>query len=143
MHNGPRDEDILLFIEQRTGRRLAVTERADILAALDLDGARAEAFMADYAKAFGVDLAGYEPTFHIRDASRSGRFGWPVPVPHLFGVRLPLAVSTLALAARRGDWPLRYPVLPPRPARDWINWVLVLAVLPLLVAGLILIWRAF
>ncbi|MEF3048832.1 hypothetical protein [Pseudotabrizicola sp. L79] len=143
MQNGPRDEDILLFIEQHTGRKLGVLERADIFAALDLDGAKAETLMADYAKAFKVDMAGYEPAFHHRDAKRAGRFGWPVPIAPLFGVRMPLPVSTLALAARRGDWPLRYPLLTPRPVRDWINLALVLAALPILAAALIWLWRAF
>ena len=143
MQNGPADEDILLFIERRQGRKPGVAERADLLAALDLDGAKAEAFMADFATAFGVDMAGYEPAFHHRDAGRAGRFGWPVPVPHLFGVRMPLAVSTLARAARDGKWPLRYPVLRPVPMRYWVNWVLALVALPLLVGLLILLWRSF
>jgi hypothetical protein len=34
-------------------------------------------------------------------------------------------------------------VLEPRPVRDWVNWVLVLGALPLLVALLLLLWRAF
>lgn len=143
MTNGPGDEDILLFIEQRSGRRLSPLERADVLAALDLDGAAAVAFMADFSRVFQVDLAGYEAAFHHRDPSRAGRFGWPIPVPHQFGVRLPIGVATLALSARRGAWPLRYPVLKPRPAHDWVNWLLVLGALPVLVAVLILLWRAF
>ena len=143
MENGPRDEDILLFIERRTGQRLGPLERADILAALDLDGAAAAAFMADFATAFEVDLAAYEADYHHRDTGRAGRFGWPLPVPHLFGLRLPLAVSTLAQAARRGTWPLRYPLLRPAPPRDWINWVLVLTALPLVAGGLLMLFRLF
>lgn len=143
MQNGPGEADILEFIATRTGRRLSALERADVLRALDLEGEAAEAFMVAFGHAFGVDLKGYEAAYHHRDGARAGRFGWPLPVPLLFGLRIPVAVSTLAEAARSGRWPLRYPVLEPRPARDWVNWVLVLGALPVLVTGLLLIWRGF
>jgi hypothetical protein len=133
MKNGPAAADILLFIEQRHSKVLGPVAAADVFAALDLDGAAAAEFMADYAREFSVDLTGYEPAFHHRDALRAGRFGWPIPVPHLFGVRLPLPVSTLTQAAQTGRWPLRYPILQPVQGRDWLNWLLVLVALPLLV----------
>ena len=132
----------MLFIEQQTGRRLKAWEQADILAALDLDGQAAAAFLAAFAKTYGVDMAGYEPGYHHRDRGRAARFGWPVQVPLLFGVRVPLPVTTLVLAARSGAWPLRYPVLSPVPVRDWVNWPLVLVALPLLAALLLMAFRA-
>ncbi len=141
--NGPAPEDILLFIEQRYGRRLTAVEAADVLAALDLDGDKAESFMTEYALAFGVDLAGYEPGFHHRAAGRAGRFGWPIPVPHLFGLRIPVPVSILARAAQTGFWPVQYPVLQPVPVRDWLNWPLTLVALPVLAAFLIWLLRGF
>lgn len=141
--NGPEAQDIVLFIETRFGKRLTPVQQADVLAALDLDGTEAEGFAQAFAQEFKVEMAGYEPAFHHRDAGRAGRFGWPVPVPHLFGVRLPIAVSTLALAAQTGRWPLRYPYLRPVPVRDWVNWVIVLVALPILVAAILLIWRSF
>jgi hypothetical protein len=134
MKNGPAPEDILLFIEQRHRQKLGPVAAADVFGALDLDGAAAAEFMADYAREFSVDLAGYEPAFHHRDALRAGRFGWPIAVPHLFGVRLPLPVSTLAQAAQSGRWPVRYPILQPVQGHDWLNWLLVLVALPVLVA---------
>lgn len=143
MQNGPRDEDILAFIQKRSGRKLGVLDRADVLGALHLDGAEAEGFMTDFGTAFDVDLAGYEPAFHHHVGSRAGRFSWPVPVPHLFGVRMPIAVSTMTLAAGKGKWPLRYPVLSPKPIRDWINWLIVLALLPALVAVLLFLLKSF
>lgn len=143
MQNGPRDEDILAFLQERTGRKLGVLERADVFAALDLDGDAAESLMTDFGLRFEVDLAGYEPAFHHHVGSRAGRFSWPLSVPYLFGMRMPVAVSTMALAARLGKWPLRYPVLAPRPARDWLNWVLVLVVLPILVAMILSALRLF
>lgn len=142
MHNGPRDEDILDFIERRNGRKLGPLDRADVFAALDLDGQAAQDFMADFAKEFTVDLSGYEAAFHHHDAARAGRFSWPLPVPMMFGVRVPVAVSILAQAARSGNWPLRYPFLQPKPANDWVNWVLVLTALPLVVAVGLLILRS-
>jgi hypothetical protein len=141
-HNGPAATDILLFIEQRFGKRLGAADQADVLRALDLDGAAAADFILAYAEAFKVDIAGFEPAFHHRDAGRAGRFGWPIRVPMLFGVRFPIPVSTLALAARSGVWPLRYPILRPQPVRDWINWVIVLVALPIFVALILLVWRA-
>jgi hypothetical protein len=141
--NGPGPQDIVLFIETRFGKRLTALEQADVLAALDLDGAEAVGFAQDFAQEFKVEMAGYEPAFHHRDAGRAGRFGWPIPVPMLFGVRLPIAVTTLAEAAQNGRWPLRYPYLRPVPVRDWVNWVIVLLALPILVAVILLVWRSF
>ena len=143
MHNGPGAEEVLAFIAAQSGQRLGPLERADVLRALDLEGEAAERFMVAFAQAFDVDLKGYESAYHHRDRRRAGRFGWPLPVPFLFGLRMPIPVSTLVQAARSGQWPLRYPVLEPRPVRDWVNWVLVLGALPLLVALLLLLWRAF
>ena len=143
MENGPRDEDILAFIQKRSGRKLGALDRADVLSALQLDGAEAEGFMTDFGMAFDVDLAGYDPAFHHHVGSRAGRFGWPIAVPYLFGVRMPVAVSTMALAARKGKWPLRYPVLSAKPARDWINWLIVLALLPSFVALLVFLVTSF
>lgn len=143
MRNVPDDSAILAFIERHAGRVPDVTGRADVLAALDLDGRQAEDFMKAFAREFSVALAGYEPAFHHRDAARAARFGWPLAVPPQFGIRLPIAVSTLGMAAREGRWPLRYPLLRPVPVRDWVNWLLVLVALPLVVAGLILIFRLF
>ncbi len=136
--NGPGRDDVLAFVSDRAGRRLEVWQEADIFAALDLDGAQAERFMADYARTFGVDLAGYEAGFHHRDAARAQRFGWPVAVPHLFGLRLPVPLSTLTDAAQTGRWPLRYPQLVPVPAYDGLNWAIVLIALPLGVG--LLLW---
>ena len=129
--SGPGREAVAGFIAAHTGRAPKPCEAADLLAAYDLDGARADAFMAAFAHAFSVDLAGYEPAFHHRDAARAARFAWPFPVPHRFGVRLPLTLSTLVQTAQTGRWPLRYPQLLPVSGRDWLNWVLVLAALPL------------
>ena len=140
--NGPEHADLVGFITAHTGRAPKVWEAADLLAAYDLDGAQAEAFMAAYARTFGVDLAGYEPAFHHRDASTAARFGWPVPVPHRFGTRLPLALSTLVQAAQTGRWPVRYPQLQPVTGRDWLNWPLVLVALPLAVAVALWLFRA-
>lgn len=140
--NRPGREDVLAFLEAQTGRRPVAWEEADLLAAYDLDGARAEGFMADFARSFGVDLAGYEAAFHHRDAALAARFGWPLPVPHRFGLRLPLGLSTLTDAAQSGVWPLRYPHLTPAPARDWVNWALVLVALPVAVALILWAFRA-
>lgn len=135
--NGPGREDILLFIKARAGRPLTRAQEADVLAALDLDGARATAFMESFATRFGVDLTGYEPRFHHRDEATVLRPGWPFAPPHLFGVRLPLAVSTLVQAAQTGRWPMVYPVLTVAPSRQWLNVPLILIGLPLLVAGML------
>ncbi len=140
--NGPGREDILGFIAQETGHRLHPVDEADIFDACDLDGARADAFMAAFVHRFAVDLAGFEPAFHHRDAGRSARFGWPMGVPHRFGVRLPLALSTLLQAAQTGRWPVHYPQLLPTPARDWLNWPLVLVALPVGVGLLLWVFRA-
>lgn len=136
--NGPTRDDVLAFLQAHTGRRPDAWQEADILAAYDLDGARAEAFMAAYASTFAVDLAGYEPRFHHRGAARAARFGWPVSVAYRFGVRLPIPLSTLTAAAQTGHWPLRYPQLLPIASRDWVNWPIVLLALPLGVA--LLFW---
>jgi hypothetical protein len=140
--NGPSAQDILLFIETRFGKRLTALEQADVLAALDLDGEAAVKFTEGFAQEFKVEMAGYEAAFHHRDAGRAGRFGWPIPVPMLFGVRLPIAVSTLTDAAQTGRWPLRYPFLRPVPVRDWVNWAIVLVALPIFVALILFIWRS-
>ncbi|MFN3721966.1 MAG: hypothetical protein ACK4VZ_02885 [Paracoccaceae bacterium] len=132
--NGPGREDILAFVKHRTGRRLTPLHESDVLAALALDGDRAAAFMDSFAAEFSVDLTGYEPQFHYRDTRRLMRPGWPFSPPLLFGVRLPLAISTLAHAARSGCWPLVYPVLPAAPSRQWLNAPLILIGLPLLAA---------
>lgn len=132
--NGPGREDILLFIERRTERRLTDLQEADILAGLDLDGDAALGLMEAFAAEFGVDLTGYEPRFHHRDEARVLRPGWPFAAPHLFGVRLPIGVSTLILAAQTGRWPVRYPVLTTVRSRQWLNVPLILIGLPLLVA---------
>lgn len=139
--NGPAAQDILVFIESRFGRRLTALEQADVLAALDLDGDAASGFLAAFAQEFRVEMAGLEPPFHHRDQGRAGRFGWPIPVPLLFGVRLPIPVSTLVTAAQSGRWPVYYPFLRPVPVRDWINWVIVLVALPIFVAALLFVWR--
>ncbi len=141
--NGPGREDILLFIERHTGRRPSVLEEADILRALGLDGDDASAFMDVFSKEFGVDMAGYEPAFHHLDESRLLRPSWPLPAPHLYGVRLPLSVSTLLQAAQTGRWPLRYPLLPPAPSRHWLNAPLILLGLPVLAALAIWAFRGF
>lgn len=135
--NGPGREDILMFIESRSGRRLTQMQEADVLAALDADGDAAAAFMASFAARFGVDLTGYEPRFHHRDAGRVLRPGWPFAPPHLFGVRLPVAVSTLTQAAQTGHWPVIYPVLTVAPSRQWLNVPLIVIGLPVL-AGLVI-----
>lgn len=132
--NGPERTDILAFIEARSGRRLTPAQQADVLTALDADGDAATAFMASFAAAFGVDLTGYDPRFHHRDATSVMRPGWPFAPPPLFGVRLPLAVSTLVQAAQSGRWPLVYPVLSVAPSRQWLNVPLVLIGLPFLAA---------
>ncbi len=141
--NGPSAQDIVLFIEARFGKRLTALQQADVLGALDLDGAEAVTFTQAFAQEFKVEMAGYEPAFHHRDPGRAGRFGWPLAVPMLFGVRLPIAVSTLARAAQTGHWPLRYPYLRPVPMRDWVNWVIVLVALPIFVALMLIVWRSF
>jgi hypothetical protein len=143
MQNAPGPEEIQRFVERRHGRRLGPLEASDVLAALDLDGAGAEAFMAEFAQSFEVDLAGYEPQFHHRDVARAGRLGWPMPVPLLFGVRLPVAVSVLAEAAASGRWPVRYPQLAPVRGRDWLNAPFVLAALPVAAAAILGLFAAF
>lgn len=135
--NGPAREDILHFIESRHGQKLVAGQAADVFRALDLDGKRATDFMADFAQQFHTDLTGYEPAFHHRDATAAGRLGWPIAVPHRFGVRLPVSVSDLTLAAQTGRWHLRYPNLQPVTPRDWLNWPLVVAALPVLAAAVI------
>jgi len=132
--NGPGREDIVMFIERRSGRRLTALQEADVLAALDLDGDEAVALIDAFAKEFGVDLTGYEARFHHRDAGRVLRPGWPFPAPPLFGVRLPIAVSVLSRAAQTGRWPVVYPVLTVARSRQWLNAPLILIGLPLLVA---------
>ncbi|TGD44693.1 hypothetical protein EEB11_03725 [Pseudotabrizicola sediminis] len=139
--NGPERTDILAFIEARCGRRLTLSQEADVLAALDADGDTATAFMDSFAAAFGVDLTGYEPRFHHRDAASILRPGWPFAPPHLFGVRLPVAVSTLAQAAQSGRWPVIYPVLTVAPSRQWLNVPLILIGLPVLAAAGIAVLR--
>lgn len=141
--NGPGREDILLFIETHVGRRPGVTEEADLLRSLRLDGKDALDFMKRFGAAFRVDMAGYEPAFHHLDESRLSRPSWPLPVRHLYGVRLPLAVSTLARAAQTGQWPLRYPLLPEAPSRHWLNAPLILLGLPALAALGIWAFRGF
>jgi hypothetical protein len=141
--NGPGREDILLFIEKRGGRRPDVLEEADILRALGVDGDEALTMMTDFGTEFSVDMAGYEPAFHHLDQGRLLRPSWPLPAPPLYGVRLPLAVSTLVRAAQTGRWPLRYPLLPPAPSRHWLNAPLILLGLPVLAALAIWAFRGF
>lgn len=139
--NGPGREDILIFIEARSGRRLSPLQQADVLAALDADGEAASDFMNGFAATFGVDLTGYEPSFHHRDGATTLHPGWPIAPPHLFGVRLPVAVSTLVQAAQSGRWPVTYPVLTVAPSRQWLNVPLILIGLPVLAAALIALVR--
>ncbi|MFN4155917.1 MAG: hypothetical protein ACK4HF_14795 [Paracoccaceae bacterium] len=139
--NGPGREDIILFIERRTGRRLTALQQADVLTALDLDGKAAQDFMQAFAAEFAVNLTGYEPRFHHREEARVLRPGWPFAPPHLFGVRLPVAVGTLAQAAQTGRWPMIYPVLTVAPSRQWLNVPLILIGLPLLAAVVIAVLR--
>ena len=139
--NGAGREDILMFIEARSGRRLTRLQEADVLAALDTDGDRATGFMESFATQFGVDLTGYESRFHHRDESRVLRPGWPFPPPHLFGVRLPIAVSTLVQAAHSGHWPVVYPVLTVARSRQWLNVPLIVIGLPVLAAVVIAVVR--
>jgi hypothetical protein len=138
--NGPVREDILHFIETRSGKRPGLMDEADVFAALDLDGDRARVFMQDYAAAFSVDLTGYEPRFHHREQASVRRPGWPFPAPYTFGVRLPVSVSTLASAARSGRWPLRYPLLTTVQSFQRLNIPLILIGLPVaagVVVGLV------
>lgn len=139
--NGPGREDILLFIERQTGKRLRPAAEADVLLALDLDGAEAAQFMQAFASAFGVDLAGYEAAFHHRDRHRVIRPNWPFPAPHLFGVRFPIPVSTLAEAARTGRWPMHYPMMTPAASRQWVNAPLLLMGLPIVAALALAVFR--
>ena len=132
--NGPAREDVLHFIEQRFGRRLTRMQESDVLAALDLDGAAAMDFMAVFAAEFDVDLTGYEPRFHHRPEGRTLQPAWPLPAPYLFGLRLPLALSTLVAAAQTGRWPVFYPVLVPVRSHQWLNTPLILIGLPVLAA---------
>lgn len=141
--NGPGHGDILLFIEKHAGRRPGVLEQADILHALRIDGDAAAAFMAAFAREFGVDMAGYEARFHHHDQGRLLRPGWPLPAPHLYGVRFPIGVGMLVRAAQTGRWPLRYPLLPPAPSRHWLNAPLILLGLPVLAALAIWALRGF
>lgn len=97
--------------------------------------------MQAFAAEFGVDLTGYEPAYHSQTKGRAWRLGWPIPVPHQFGVRIPIALSHLVAAAQSGAWAMRYPNLTPRPSHDWLNAVLVLGGLPLVVAGLVFLIR--
>lgn len=136
--NLPGKAEVLAFITAHTGRAPPVWERADLFATLDLDGARAEAFMTAFARHFAVDLGGYEARFHHRGVGRAARFGWPLPVSHRFGLRMPIPLSTLVLAAQSGGWPLHYPQLVPVQSRDWVNWPLILLGLPTGVA--LLFW---
>ncbi|MCU0901485.1 MAG: hypothetical protein MUC82_13460 [Cypionkella sp.] len=130
--NGPERADILAFVERVSGRRLTRLHEADVLAALDIDGEAARAFIEAFAKEFSVDLTGYEPRFHHRDETRRLRPGWPLPAKPLFGVRLPLGVTVLTKAAQSGRWPVVYPVLGPKPSRHWLNVPLILIGLPVL-----------
>lgn len=140
--NGPAPADIVQFIAEGWQQRLSPLDQADVLAALDLDGDAAEAFMERFARQFGVDLTGYEAAFHHRE-STGMRPGWPVTVQPRFGLRIPIAVSTLAQAAQTGHWPLRYPVLQPIRSRHWLNVPLVLIGLPLLVGVALAVLRLF
>lgn len=140
--NGPGREDLLLFIEKHAGRSPDVLEEADVLHALRLDGDAAREFIDAFAKEFRVDMAGYEPAFHHLDAAKLLRPSWPLPAPHLYGVRLPLSVSTLLQAAQSGRWPLRYPLLPQAASRHWLNAPLIMIGLPLLAAAAIWIFSA-
>jgi hypothetical protein len=132
--NGPAREDVLHFIEQRFGRRLTRMQESDVLAALDLDGKDAADFMADFAREFTVDLTGYEPRFHHRPEVRTLQPSWPMPAPYQFGVRFPLAVGVLVMAAQTGRWPVFYPVLTPMRSLQWVNAPLVLIGLPVMAA---------
>ncbi len=139
--NGPGREDILVFIERRYGRRLALTEQADVLASLDLDGDDAASFMEAFGKDFHVDLTGYEARLHHREEARVLRPGWPLVAPYLFGVRLPIAVSTLLTAAQTGRWPLIYPILTEVKSYQWLNAPLILVGIPVLAALLVAVMR--
>lgn len=139
--NGPAREDILHFIEQASRQRLTPLQEADVLAALDYDGEKATLFMGSFAKEFSVDLAGYEAGFHHRDQKHHLRPGWPLPSPYLFGVRVPIPVSTLVVAAKTGRWPVRYPVLKAAPSRPWLNVPLILIGLPLLGMAVLAVFR--
>lgn len=139
MQLGPDAQAILTFIRDYCGKEPDALGRADLFATLRLDGDEAEAFMQAFALKFNVDLTGYEPAYHHRTKGRAGRFGWPIPVPYQFGVRIPVALSHLVQASKSGKWTQRYPVLNPKVAHDWVNWIVVLGGLPLLVAGMILL----
>ncbi len=85
--------------------------------------------MADFADAFKVDLTGFEPAFHYREPHRAFRFSWPVPVPLLFGVRMPYPGQYLGHGRTDGTLAPALPMLQPVPVRDWVNWPLVLVAL--------------
>jgi hypothetical protein len=141
--NGPARADIVTFIEREWRHRLTPLEQADVLAALRFDGDDALAFMDRFAAEFRVDLTGYERAFHHLDAAGLLRPGWPLPVRHPFGVRLPIAVSTLVRAAQTGRWPVQYPLLPPASQRTWLNAPLILIGLPLAAIAVLGLVRLF
>lgn len=140
--NGPAREDVLAFVERSTGKRLSPLQEADVLQALGLDGKKAATFIQAFAKEFGVDLAGYEWRFHHVDEGTLRQPGWPVRPGHPSGVRMPLAVSTLVLAARTGRWPVHYPVPAPTAPKGWLNVLLIVVGLPVFVILLLLAFRA-
>ncbi|MFN3844472.1 MAG: hypothetical protein ACK4RZ_01455 [Paracoccaceae bacterium] len=135
--NGPGREDILVFIERRCGKRLDALDQADVLTALDLDGDKALVFLSDFGNEFNVDLTGYEARMHHHDEAKVLRPGWPITAPYLFGVRLPIAVSTLLTAAQTGRWPMVYPVLTVVTSHQWLNVPLIVVGLPVLVTLLV------
>lgn len=130
--NGPAREDILAFIERSRGRRLAPFEEADILGTLGIDGKDAAEFLQAFAKEFKVDLTGLEPAFHFHEEDRRMRPGWPLPLTHVYGVRLPIGVGILVRAAQTGRWPPVYPLLKPAASVSWLNAPIVLVGLPLI-----------
>ena len=139
--NGPGREDLLQFIEREGGRRPAFAQEADILRALSLDGDAALGFMERFSNAFRVDLTGYDPRYHHLDQGRLARPGWPFAPPPVFGVRLPIALSTLVHAAQSGHWPVRYPLLTSARSQQWLNVPLILIALPALAALVVAVLR--
>lgn len=134
MTNGPSRETVLLWLEDRVGRRLTPAEQADILPAAKADGRDAIELMQAYAAEFNVDMTGYTPEAHHDREGALHRPGWPIRRSPPLGLRLPVSVSLLHGSALAGRWLERLPDLRPARCFAWANLPLILIGLPALTA---------
>ncbi len=133
--------ELAAFIERVRDQQTDFPDDADLFDGLGIDGDDAFEFMEAFSKSFSVDLTGYRWYFH--HAEEGWNYGGLIFAPPNRRVKaIPITKAILLEAIRTKAWPLRYPEhrLPSRRWDIFLNQLL--AVPPVVLAGLWL-WRRF